>query len=103
MSVQKFSKKWLGIAALACAACCAVPIAAVLGVGGAASAGAWFNGAWSNGAMVETIVCLGGLAAMASGVWFVWRKRGAQSVDACTASCSTDASCCEGESRVAGK
>ncbi len=86
------SKKWLGLAVIACAACCAVPIAAVFGIGGAtAMAGALFAGVDA-----ETVLCLGMLGVVFVSVGYLWlrSRRKKDEAQACTTSCKPDASCC---------
>jgi len=91
------AKSWFGLAALACAACCAVPIMAALGIGGAAGS---LTAAFS-GVNLETIACLSILGAMIGGaLYFVARQRSRREQAAsCETSCQTDASCCGGSAK----
>lgn len=75
-------KRWFGLAALACVACCSIPFLLV-GAGGLAaiSADAW--------------IC-GSLLLVGAAIWFlIARKRQAQTACATTgaSSCSTDCGC----------
>jgi membrane protein implicated in regulation of membrane protease activity len=93
MQTNRSSGKWLGFAVVSCAACCAVPIAAVLGLGGAAAAA----GALLADINMEMVMCLGVLGLlMAVGIYLWVRARRQSSVDTTTYStaCKTDASCC---------
>jgi hypothetical protein len=94
------SKKWVGLAVVACGACCAVPLAAVFGIGGAMTA----TGALFAGLDTETVLCLGVLGALLVGGGYLWlrARRRTAAAQSCSASCSTDASCCGGKSNPSG-
>lgn len=88
---NKASKRWLGLAIIGCAVCCAVPLVAIVSGGAVMSAGAGYFA----GLSVDQIICTAFLvtAGVAGAVWVV-RIR-ARRASSCETSCKTDASCCE--------
>ena len=98
MQAVRVSKKWVGFAVLACAACCAVPIAVVFGIGSATAV----TGALFAGVDAETVLCLGVLSGLLAGAVYLWLRSRKKKVDAqaCSTSCKSDASCCNGKSNT---
>lgn len=81
--------KWLGLGVLGCAACCAAPFLAMLGIGGgAASLSALFAGL-----KAETVFCVGVLGALlAASIVFAVRRFHAKRT--CQTACSPGGGCC---------
>jgi membrane protein implicated in regulation of membrane protease activity len=91
MKAYRSTGKWLGLGVAACAACCAVPIAALFGIGGATAA----VGAMFADVNLEMLLCLGLLGTFIAGIYFWMRSRRMRSVyESCSTACNTDASCC---------
>jgi membrane protein implicated in regulation of membrane protease activity len=88
------SKKWLGLIALACAACCAVPLAALLGIGGVTG----MLGGLFAGVNLEVVLCLAILGALLVGGGYMLLRARKQKAQACATSCNADASCCDSKS-----
>jgi hypothetical protein len=86
---MKTAKLGVVIGGLACVACCAVPLAAIFGVGAAVSgAAAWFEG-WD----AETVFCVATFGAIGiATLYFAIRK--ARVKRECATSCEVNASCC---------
>jgi hypothetical protein len=96
MQNVRVSKKWIGLAALGCALCCALPFAAILGIGGTAAVGAFL-------ARVdfETAICvalLGGIAGAA--MYATWRRSRARKAESCEIACRADGGCCAPQQSV---
>jgi membrane protein implicated in regulation of membrane protease activity len=90
MKTRLTSKHWIGVAALACAACCAVPLGAVMGLGAAGTA----TGALLAGVETETILCTALLASFLLAGLYLWVRQRRAMRQRCETSCSADASCC---------
>jgi membrane protein implicated in regulation of membrane protease activity len=72
--------KWsLSLGVLACAACCAVPLTGLLGIGGAAGAVSGFL----TGVNLETVLCLTIVGAALTAMLFWWLRRSARKSTEC--------------------
>jgi hypothetical protein len=90
MKTRMTSKHWIGVAAAVCAACCAVPLGAVMGIGGAVMGSfALFASAHS-----ETILCISVSGIVLSTTVYSLIRQRRQAKKRCTTSCRTDAGCC---------
>ncbi len=98
MQTTRGAKKWLGLGVLACAACCAVPLTVIFGVGSATA----MTGALFAGVETETILCLAVLGALLVGIGYVALRSRRRKVErqTCSTSCKPDAGCCGGKSNV---
>jgi hypothetical protein len=93
MKKPAVSKVGFGLIGAACVACCAIPLAALLGFGGATGSMV----AWASQAKLETILCFGALGALAAGgVYWYLKTRALKRKGACEPACDIDADCCNG-------